>query len=135
MFLKTRELTHMEGAQLGQGFDSQPGKGRGKFTDAGNSFPPHFGDGVKQQKIRQSGIYYHHPPLHSIPSRPGRGKLNLLLRCALHLHNQRTILAAETEIFQQDRPRRGCLALGDEVYPCLAGGSQIPDLRKIAVLH
>ena len=31
MFLKIRELTHMEGAQLGQGFDPEPGRGLRKI--------------------------------------------------------------------------------------------------------
>ena len=58
MLLKIRELTHMEGAQLGQGFDPQPGEILGEFSGAGNSFFLHARNGIKKQKIRKSRIYF-----------------------------------------------------------------------------
>lgn len=58
MLLKIRELTYMEGAQLGEGFDPQPGGIPGEFTGAGNRFFLHACDGIKKQKIRQSRIYF-----------------------------------------------------------------------------
>ncbi len=42
----------MEGAQLGQGFDPQPGEDRVEFTNAGNGVFLHARDGIKKQKIR-----------------------------------------------------------------------------------
>lgn len=58
MLLKIRELAHMEGAQLGQGFDPQPGEGLEEFTGAGNIFFLHARNGIKKQKIRQPRINF-----------------------------------------------------------------------------
>jgi len=59
MLLKARALTDMESAQLSQGFDPEPGKSRRELTDARNRFFPGLGDGIKQQKIRQTRIDVH----------------------------------------------------------------------------
>jgi len=52
----------MEGAQLGQGFDPQPGEILGEFSGAGNSFFLHARNGIKKQKIRKSRIYFNNLP-------------------------------------------------------------------------
>lgn len=58
MFLKIRALTHMEGAQLGQGFDPQPGEILVEFPGADNGVFLHARNGIKKQKIRKSRIYF-----------------------------------------------------------------------------
>ena len=55
--MESRELSHVEGAQLGQGFDPEPGQGSGKLTGTFNGCFVSAHDGIEQQKIRQSRIY------------------------------------------------------------------------------
>lgn len=56
MLVKIRQVTHMEGAQLGQGFDPEPGRGYREVTGAGNSLRRDAGNGIKEQEIRPAGI-------------------------------------------------------------------------------
>lgn len=59
VFLENRELPHVEGAQLGQGLDPEPGQGSGKPTNTLNGRFISARNGIEQQKIRQSRIYDH----------------------------------------------------------------------------